>query len=152
MSPEGLESEELSGVSPGLGTSQPGRKSISAEDSASDERLGSKSPETLPHKGQSPPQIPIRKRIMHFFPCLNPRRICKKCKHSPEKITPVSPGQTRSPSQSRAVFTETTKDQKRIAKSIQEKMRRQRERVIPCPPLPLPSPVKSGKAQRESQV
>lgn len=79
----------------------------------------------------------------------------KKQENSQEKGIPVSSTQSRGSDQRRAVFIGTTKGQKvktRIGKFLQEKLGRRRITVIPFPEEPLPSPVKSGKAQQKSQA
>lgn len=140
-----------------LGTSPPGQQSICPQDRALEEMLGSKSAQTLPPKGQSPPKIPFRNKMKGCFQCLNPGsiRCMKKQENSHQKGIPISSTQSRGSDQSRAVFTATTKGHKvqtRIGKFLQEKLGRRRITVIPFPEEPLPFPVKSGNAQQKSQI
>ncbi|XP_036116242.1 spermatogenesis-associated protein 31D1-like [Molossus molossus] len=142
VSPTGSKSEELGGEDAGLGTSQAGRTSLHTQDLALKERLGSKSPQALSQKGQSPPDSFFRNKINHFFPWLHSGTKRKQQEYSQEKCSLISSAQSRSPVISRA----------KIEKFLEEKLGRQQATDGACPQEPLPSAVQFGEAQQKAAV
>lgn len=156
LSPQGPTSEGLGGGDPGWGTSQTrclGRRK--SQDLALEEAPEGKSSQTTSQKGQSAPERPFRKPMIHLFPCLHPGRAGKKQEHPQETGSPVSCAQSRGPGPGRDALPGTTTD-KRVRRGLRrylrEKLGRRQAADIPCPQEPLPSPVKFGKAQQEAEV
>ncbi|XP_036116253.1 spermatogenesis-associated protein 31D1-like [Molossus molossus] len=162
VSPAGSRSEELgggdaglrSGGDAGLRPSQARRKRFPSQDTALEEMLGGKPPQTLPQKGQSPDSLFISK-MKTFFQWLHPERKFTEQEHSQNKGRPISSAQSRGPVKSRTPFPGRMKVQRvrsDIGKFPEEKQRRRHAVDTTCPQEPLPSAVEFGKAQQKAAV
>ncbi|XP_066110457.1 spermatogenesis-associated protein 31D1-like [Saccopteryx bilineata] len=143
VSPTDSKSEELGGGDTGMETPEPRRKTFLTQDTVLGEMLGSKFPQTLSQKDQSPDSL-FTKRMKRFFERLIPLfpRVI-----SPGNGSPV-PAQSRVPVKRRAAFTGVSD----IGKSLEGKAGRPDTLGSSDPRKLPPSTVKFGKAEQKAAV
>ncbi|XP_066110842.1 spermatogenesis-associated protein 31D1-like [Saccopteryx bilineata] len=137
------QSEKFSGGDTGFKASELKRKTFLTQNTALGEMLGSKFPQTLSQKDQSPDSL-FTKRMKRFFERLIPQfpRVI-----SPGNGSPV-PAQSRSPVKRRAAFTGISD----IGKSLEGKAGRPDTLGSSDPRKPPPSTAKFGKAEQKAAV
>ncbi|KAM8804022.1 spermatogenesis-associated protein 31D1-like [Rhynchonycteris naso] len=143
VSPTNSKSEELGGGDTGMETPEPQRKTFLTQEAALEEMLGSKFPQTLSQKDQSPDSL-FTKRMKRFFERLIPllSQVISQGNGSPV------PAQSRGPVKRRAAFTGISD----IGKSLEEKVECQDALGSSGPREPPPSAGKFGKPEQKAAV
>ncbi|KAF6127382.1 hypothetical protein HJG60_017989 [Phyllostomus discolor] len=152
VSPTGSKSPELGGGDAGLVTSQRGRKRLPTQ-VALEETVGSKSPQTLSQKKQSPPDSLFINKMKSFFQRLQPGLISKKQENPQGKGSPRSCAQSRGTGRSRAAvmgITETQKATSDIGKFPGERLGPRHAEITTCPQEPLPWALRCETAQQRA--
>ncbi|XP_024414092.2 spermatogenesis-associated protein 31D1-like [Desmodus rotundus] len=154
VNPTGSKSQELGGGDAGLVTPQPGRNRVPTQ-VAFEETVGSRCPQTLSQKRQSPPDSPFVNKMKSFFQRLQPRVILTKQENPQGKGSPRSCAQSRGPVRSRAAFMGMTEAQKTMSdfgKFPEERLGCRRAGAPACPQEPLPWVVRFGTVQQRAAV
>ncbi|KAM8804021.1 spermatogenesis-associated protein 31D1-like [Rhynchonycteris naso] len=143
VSPTDSKSEKFSGGDAGFKTSEPKRKTFLTQEAALEEMLGSKFPQTLSQKDQSPDNL-FTKRMKRFFERLIPLL----SQVIPQGNDSSVPAQSRGPVKRRDAFTGISD----IGKSLEEKVGRPDALGSSGPREPPPSAGKFGKPEQKASV